>query len=215
MSYELPALAYDFNALEPHIDARTMEIHHGKHHNGYVTKLNAALEGTDLGSGAVEALIDDLSKVPEKIRTAVRNNGGGHANHSLFWQVISPKGGRRTRWGPGRGDRRRPGRIRQVQGGLQPGRRDALRERLGLAVRGSRRQAVRLLHTQSGQPPHEGRSRLPRDACSGAGCMGACVLSELSEPQTGLHQRVLERGPLGQGRGAVRGGQVRRCFPTR
>lgn len=93
MSYSLPELNYDYSALEPHIDARTMEIHHSKHHNAYVTKLNAAIDGTDLGSQSIESLISDLSKVPDNIRGAVRNNGGGHANHSLFWSVISPNGG--------------------------------------------------------------------------------------------------------------------------
>jgi Fe-Mn family superoxide dismutase len=93
MAYTLPALPYDFNALEPHIDAKTMEIHHGKHHNGYVTKVNAAIDGTDLGSKSIEELVADLNAVPENIRGAVRNNGGGHANHSLFWTVMSPNGG--------------------------------------------------------------------------------------------------------------------------
>ncbi|MFK7770279.1 MAG: superoxide dismutase [Mariniblastus sp.] len=93
MAYSLPELPYAHNALEPHVDAKTMEIHHGKHHNGYVTKVNAALEGTDLGSKSIEELVSDLDAVPENIRGAVRNNGGGHANHSLFWSVMSPDGG--------------------------------------------------------------------------------------------------------------------------
>lgn len=93
MAYSLPDLPYAHDALEPHIDARTMEIHHGKHHNGYVTKLNAAIEGTDLGSKSVEELISDMNAIPEGIRGAVQNNGGGHANHSLFWTVMSPNGG--------------------------------------------------------------------------------------------------------------------------
>ncbi|WP_018923760.1 superoxide dismutase [Salsuginibacillus kocurii] len=93
-NYELPELPYAANALEPHIDEETMNIHHGKHHNTYVTKLNAALEGHDeLASKSVEELISDLDKVPENIRTAVRNNGGGHANHKLFWTILSPEGG--------------------------------------------------------------------------------------------------------------------------
>jgi Fe-Mn family superoxide dismutase len=93
MAHTLPALGYAFDALEPHIDARTMEIHHGKHHNAYVTNLNAALAGkADLEAKSVEDLIADLSAVPEDIRTAVRNNGGGHVNHSFFWQVIAPGG---------------------------------------------------------------------------------------------------------------------------
>jgi Fe-Mn family superoxide dismutase len=93
MPYSLPELPYAYDALVPHIDAKTMEIHHGKHHNGYVNNVNAALEGTDLGSKSVEELISDLNAVPENIRGAVRNNGGGHANHSLFWTVMSPNGG--------------------------------------------------------------------------------------------------------------------------
>jgi Fe-Mn family superoxide dismutase len=94
MAHELPKLPYAFDALEPHIDARTMEIHHGKHHAGYVAKLNAALEKyPKLQSTSVEELIAGIGTVPEDIRVAVRNNGGGHANHSLFWQVMSGKGG--------------------------------------------------------------------------------------------------------------------------
>jgi len=92
MSYSLPELPYGYDALEPHIDARTMEIHHSKHHNGYVTKVNAALEGTGIDK-SIEDLISDLNAVPEEKRGAVRNNGGGHANHSLFWSVMSSDGG--------------------------------------------------------------------------------------------------------------------------
>ncbi|ANS76923.1 superoxide dismutase [Paenibacillus yonginensis] len=94
MAHELPALPYPANALEPHIDEQTMNIHHDRHHNTYVTNLNNALESApDLQSKSVEELISNLGAVPENIRTAVRNNGGGHANHSLFWTVIGPNGG--------------------------------------------------------------------------------------------------------------------------
>ncbi|QDV16483.1 Superoxide dismutase [Mn] [Gimesia panareensis] len=94
MSYSLPDLPYAYDALEPHIDARTMEIHHTKHHQAYISKANAALEGhSDLAAKSIEDLMSDLSAVPEDIRTAIRNNGGGHANHSLFWTVMSPSGG--------------------------------------------------------------------------------------------------------------------------
>lgn len=93
MAYELPKLDYEYDALEPHIDARTMEIHHTKHHNTYVTKVNDAISGTDLESKTVEELISDLSAVPEEKRTAVRNNGGGHANHKFFWKILGPNGG--------------------------------------------------------------------------------------------------------------------------
>ncbi|WP_028551778.1 superoxide dismutase [Paenibacillus sp. UNC451MF] len=94
MAHQLPALPYANNALEPHIDETTMMIHHDRHHNTYVTNLNGALEGhPELQAKSIEDLIADLNSVPEAIRTAVRNNGGGHANHSLFWEVIGPNGG--------------------------------------------------------------------------------------------------------------------------
>lgn len=94
MAHELPPLPYDYNALEPHIDEQTMRIHHDKHHAAYIAKLNAALEGhPDLAAKSIDELIGDLASVPEAIRGAVRNNGGGHANHTLFWQVMGPGGG--------------------------------------------------------------------------------------------------------------------------
>ena len=94
MAYSLPDLPYAYDALEPHIDARTMEIHHSKHHNTYITNVNKALEGHDDVAGKdVEDLISDLDSVPEGIRTAVRNNGGGHANHSLFWTLLTGDSG--------------------------------------------------------------------------------------------------------------------------
>ena len=94
MPYSLPDLPYDYNALEPSIDARTMEIHHTKHHQAYINKVNDALAGTGLEDKAIEEVVADLSAVPEDKRGAVRNNGGGHANHSLFWTVMGPgKGG--------------------------------------------------------------------------------------------------------------------------
>jgi superoxide dismutase, Fe-Mn family len=94
MAFELPALPYAHDALEPHIDARTMEIHHGKHHAGYTANLNAALEPhPELHGKSIEELLGDLNALPEGIRGAVRNNGGGYANHCLFWEVMSPEGG--------------------------------------------------------------------------------------------------------------------------
>ena len=94
MAFELPQLPYAYDALEPHIDKETMNIHHTKHHNTYVTNLNNALAGNEeLLAKSVEEVISNLDAVPEAARTAVRNNGGGHANHSLFWQIISPNGG--------------------------------------------------------------------------------------------------------------------------
>jgi superoxide dismutase, Fe-Mn family len=93
MAFELPPLPYDHAALEPHIDARTMEIHHGKHHQAYVDNANKALEGTTWADSSVESVLADLDAMPEDIRTAVRNNAGGHANHTLFWEIMSPDGG--------------------------------------------------------------------------------------------------------------------------
>ena len=94
MTHELPALPYEFSDLEPHIDARTMEIHHGKHHNAYITNLNAALEGhPELQDKSIEDLLQDLGAIPSDIRGAVQNNGGGHYNHTLFWSSMSADGG--------------------------------------------------------------------------------------------------------------------------
>jgi Fe-Mn family superoxide dismutase len=93
MPYELPPLPYDAGALEPTIDARTMQIHHGKHHQAYVDNLNKAVDGTDLDGLSIEELLRSLDRLPEDRRTAARNNGGGHANHSLFWQIMKPGGG--------------------------------------------------------------------------------------------------------------------------
>ena len=93
MPYELPPLPYDYDALAPTIDEQTMQIHHGKHHQAYVTNLNAALEGTEWADRPIEQVLANLDLLPEDKRAAVRNNGGGHANHSLFWQIMKPNGG--------------------------------------------------------------------------------------------------------------------------
>lgn len=93
MPYSLPDLPYAYDALEPHIDARTMEIHHTKHHQAYIDKANKALEGTEWADKPIEEVIANLDQIPDNIKTAVRNNGGGHVNHSLFWAIMSPDGG--------------------------------------------------------------------------------------------------------------------------
>ena len=129
--FTLPPLPYAFDALEPHIDARTMEIHHDRHHKGYVTNLNKALMGTDWASMKIEDILANLAKAPEKIRTAVRNNGGGHYNHSAFWQMMSPKGGKASK-------ATRAGDCQRVQGhglhaqAVEDGGDGPLRQRLGL-----------------------------------------------------------------------------------
>lgn len=91
MAFELPKLPYAYDALEPSIDKETMEIHHSKHHNTYVTNLNNAVEGTEFADKSLDELVENLSSLPEDIQTAVRNNGGGHYNHSLFWELLSPE----------------------------------------------------------------------------------------------------------------------------
>ena len=93
MAYEVPPLPYDYNALEPTIDEETMHLHHDKHHQAYVNQVNAALEGTDFDGKPIEEVLKNLGSIPEDKRTAVRNNGGGHYNHSLFWQIMGPNGG--------------------------------------------------------------------------------------------------------------------------
>ena len=93
MAFSVPDLAYAFDALEPHIDARTMEIHHDKHHAAYVNNLNAALEGTSWAEQSLDAVLTSLDSIPEDKRMAVRNNGGGHANHTMFWEIMGPNGG--------------------------------------------------------------------------------------------------------------------------
>ena len=93
MTYTLPSLDYAYDALEPHIDAKTMEIHHTKHHQTYINNLNAALEGSEFASWSLEQLLTGIQTLPDSLRDAVRNQGGGHANHSLFWTVMSPQGG--------------------------------------------------------------------------------------------------------------------------
>jgi superoxide dismutase, Fe-Mn family len=93
MAYTVPPLPYDYDALEPHIDAQTMQIHHDKHHQAYVDKVNAALEGTDWADRSIEDVLTSLDQIPDDKRNAVRNNGGGHYNHTLFWESMSPDGG--------------------------------------------------------------------------------------------------------------------------
>jgi hypothetical protein len=149
---ELPKLPYDFAALEPHIDAKTMEIHHGKHHQAYVNNLNAALEKhPELQSKSVDELCRGINSIPEDVRTAVRNNGGGHWNHSLFWTWMAPNAGgtpdlaRSATPSTARSAASTPSRI------SSEGRRRPLRQRLGVADQG-RDEAVHHEHSQPGQP---------------------------------------------------------------
>jgi Fe-Mn family superoxide dismutase len=204
MAYTLPDLSYAYDALEPDIDARTMEIHHSKHHNAYITNVNTALEGhDDLASKDVGDLIADLDSVPEAIRTAVRNNGGGHANHSLFWTVIGPGAG-----GLPGGDLANA--IDSDLGGF-----DSFKEKFsaagatrfgsGWAWLVAKDGKLDVLSTpQSGQPRHDRRGHTP----SRYGRVGARLLPQLSEPSSRLHRGFLQRHQLGRGGAPLRRGQV-------
>ncbi len=198
--HTLPPLPYDYAALEPYIDAQTMQIHHGKHHQAYVNNLNAALDKHPaLYEKSLEALLRGITSVPEDIRTAVRNNGGGQHNHSLFWTIMAPagKGGGGEPGGAGRRDQASVRRLRTVQGAAVRGRDDPVRQRLGVACRRGR-QARGAQHRQPGQPPH-GRE----DSGARTGRVGARVLPQVSEPPAGLRRRVVERRQLAGGRKAV------------
>ena len=133
MAFSVPDLPYAYDALEPHIDEATMRVHHDKHHQAYVDKANAALEGTEWADRDVEDVLRNLSSLPGDKQGPVRNNAGGHYNHSLFWQMLSPDGGGEPRRRPGAGDRRGVRLLRRLQGGVQKRRHRPLRLRLGLA----------------------------------------------------------------------------------
>ncbi len=200
MPFELPALPYDHAALEPHIDAKTMEIHHGKHHAAYVTNLNAALEGTEWADRPLDAILSNLDLIPEDKRMAVRNNGGGHANHTLFWTTMSPDGGGEPEGDLADaiagtfGERRRPEGRRE--------RRWCQALRLGLDLArlgrdGHRRQ----VDAEPGRARDGGRRRAPRNRR-----LGARVLPQLPEPPPRLSRRLVERRRLGRGRSPLRRG---------
>ena len=139
MAFSVPALPYAFDALEPHIDAKTMEIHHDKHHAAYVTNLNAALEGTEWMDRPIEAVLANLEIIPEDKRTAVRNNGGGHANHTLFWEIMSPDGGGEPSGDARRGDRLDVRQLRRAQDTGERRRREAVRVAAGPGSSGTAR----------------------------------------------------------------------------
>jgi superoxide dismutase, Fe-Mn family len=173
----LPALPYPFAALEPHIDAQTMQIHHDRHHQAYVTNLNNAVGNAGAaGKMPLEEMLKNLSQVPESVRTAVRNNGGGHWNHMQFWTLMAPNaGGRRPAPWPTPSTRQLR-QLRQVQGDVRSGGDGPLRQRLGVAERRQRQAG----HPQHGQPGHavdgeQARHLRPRR-------VGARLLPEVPEP---------------------------------
>ena len=191
MAHQLPPLPYAFDALEPHIDAQTMQIHHGKHHQAYVTNLNAALEKyPELQSKSIEDLLRDINKVPEDIRTAVRNNGGGHMNHTAFWQWMAPNAGGAPTGALADAIKAGLRQLRRLQGAVHQGRRHALRQRLGVADR-DERQAQHREQREPGSADHgreEGRARRRR--------LGARVLPEVSEPPARLPRGLVQHCQL-------------------
>ena len=197
MAYEVPPLPYDYDALEPHIDEQTMELHHDKHHQAYVDKANDALAGTDFDGKPIEEVIANLGSVPEDKRGAVRNNGGGHLNHSLFWESMSPDGG-------GAPDGDLGSAIDAAFGSF-----DAFKEQFEAAGVGRFGSgwawlvldggALKITSTaEPGQPAH----RRP-DAAARQRRLGARVLPQVPEQPPGLPEGVVERGRLGQGRRAL------------
>ena len=196
MAYSVPDLPYDYNALEPHIDEATMRVHHDKHHQAYVTNANAALEGTEWAEKPVEDVLKNLSSVPQDKQTAVRNNAGGHYNHSPFWEWMSPDGG-----GEPSGD---------VASAIESGFgsfddfkaqfKDAGVKRFGSGW-------AWLIHDGSGlaivsTANRTTRSPTARRRCS-ASTSDRCLLPQVPEQAPGLPGRVVERRQLGRGRGGL------------
>ncbi len=204
MAFTLPPLPYAHDALEPYIDKMTMEIHHGKHHQAYVTNLNKALESApDLAGKSVEELLaGGVSAVPETIRTAVRNNGGGHWNHTLFWEIMAPKAG-----GAPVGNLAKA--IAAKFGSF-----DTFKEKFAAAGVGrfgsgwawliKTADGVDIMSTANQDNPlMEGKHAGHRTRC-----LGARLLPQVSEPPAGLHRRLVERRQLGQGRRPIQRWQV-------
>ena len=185
-----PQLGYAHDALEPHFDARTMEIHHGKHHAGYTSKLNAAVEGTDMEGKSIEELLANHSD-----NAAIRNNGGGYYNHCLFWEVLSPNGGGAPTGELAAAIDEAFGSLDGLKGKIQRRSSDTLWFRMGLVVCEQRRIGG-LFFRKSGQYI-DARRRLWRSPDHGSRCMGACILLELPEPSSRLHRSILECCELG------------------
>ena len=205
MAYTVPPLPYPYDALEPYIDAKTMEIHHDKHHKAYVDNLNKAIEGTDLGNQPVESLIANLASVPEKIRTAVQNNGGGHANHSMFWTIMGKGKG-------GKPSGALADAINKDLGGFEQFTKDFTQNGLTqfgsgwtwLYVDHATGKLVARKDAKSGQPADERQY-----ADLGLRRLGARLLPEVSEPPARLSGPVLECHRLGCSRRPVSSRQKR------
>ena len=197
MAFSVPDLPYAYDALEPHIDEATMRVHHDKHHQAYVDKANAALEGTEWADRDVEDVLRNLSSLPGDKQAPVRNNAGGHYNHSLFWQMMSPDGGGEPSGDLGAAIDRDLRLLRRLQGRVQKRRHRPLRLRLGLAGQGLLRPRRRL-------DPEPGLADLRRQhAAARRRRLGARLLPQVPEQAPGLPRRLLERRQLGLRRGAA------------
>ncbi len=202
MAFEVPPLPYDYAALEPTIDEATMKLHHDKHHQAYVDNANKALDGTDLADAPVEEVLAKLSTLPADKQGPVRNNAGGHANHTLFWESMSADGGGRPDRRARRGDRRRVRLVRRLQDPVRGQRRRPVRLRLDVA-RPRRRRAEAHQDAQPGQPA----ARRP-DPAARQRRLGARVLPDVQQPPPRVPQDVVERRRLGRRRRAVRRSEV-------
>ena len=199
MAYEVPPLPYDYAALEPHIDEATMKVHHDKHHQAYVDKANAALAGTDFDGKSIEEVLKNLDSLPADKQKAVRNNGGGHYNHSLFWEMLSPDGG-------GAPDGELGDAINAAFGSFDDFKskfKDAGVNQFGSGW-------AWLVYDGSGlavtSDPEPGLAAVGRPgAAAGRRRLGARLLPQVPEQAPRLPGRLLERGQLGQGRRALRG----------
>ena len=200
MPYELPSLPYAHDALEPTIDAQTMQIHHGKHHQAYVDNLNKALEGTEWDGRPIEQVLGVLDTLPEDKQGPVRNNGGGHANHSLFWQIMKPGGGGDPSGALGDAIADTFGDVGQLRAALNDGGVKRFGSGWTLARLG-RHRARGVLDPEPGQPLAAGRRAAPRHRR-----VGARVLPAVPEPPARLPQRLVGRRQLGRGRTALRRG---------
>ena len=206
MAFTVPPLPYAFDALEPHIDAKTMEIHHDKHHNAYVTNLNKALEGhADLQSKSLEDLLKNLDSLPDGIRNAVRNNAGGHWNHSLFWTQMKKGGG-----GEPKGDLATA--IKSAFGSFAD-----FQAKFAAAGVGRFGSGWAWLLVKDGKlvidstPNQDTPISAERQGRAWRGRLGACLLPEVSEQAAGLHRGVVERRELGfRGRPLCSGEEVER-----
>ena len=199
MPYTVPDLPYDYAALEPHIDEATMRVHHDKHHQAYVDKVNAALEGTEWADKPIEEVLQNLDKLGDKA-TAVRNNGGGHYNHSLFWESMSPDGGGEPDGALADAINSAFGSFSDFQAKMKDAGVNQFGQRLVVADPRRRRPRRRLL----GQPgqPDLGRQH----AAARRRRVGARLLPEVPEPAPRLHRRLVEHRQLGEGGGEVLGG---------